>query len=151
MFSFPPPGNLGSIPSFADILKIFQLANCQYTTLAGAGTTDTLSATSMVGGVFVRSGATAAVASTTDTATNIITALGPNAAVGQTFLLFYVNLNTSSGAVTVAGGTGVTTAGTLTIPIAGLRVFVGTVANVTAGSQAVTLQSVFSIGSGVAA
>jgi hypothetical protein len=39
----------------------------------------------------------------------------------------------------------------MTIPVAGLRVFVLTVTNITPGSQAVTIQGAFSLGSGVAA
>jgi hypothetical protein len=118
--------------------------------LVSAGTTDTLTAAQIASGIFVRSGATGAVSVTTDTATNIILGLGPNASVGQTFMLIYANLNTSSGAVTMAGGVGVTTVGTLTIPIAGLRLFVGTITAV-GSTPTVSLVSAFSIGSGVAA
>lgn len=149
-FSLGAVPQQGAVVSASDLLAMAKAMNPVYQALASAGTTDTLSAAQMLSGVYVRSGATAAVTATTDTATNIIAAI-PNATVGQTFLLFYANLNTSSGAVTVAAGTGVTTGGTLTIPIAGLRVFVGTVTNITAGSQTVYLQSAFSVGAGVAA
>lgn len=150
-FSLFRPGNNGNIPNYGDLLAAISAGMPTATSLASAGTTDTLSAQQIASGLFVRSGASSAVASTTDTAANIVAALGSGVFVGQTFLLFYANLNTSTGVVTVAGGTGVTATGTLTIPIAGLRVFLGTVTSITAGSQAVTLQSVFSIGSGVAA
>lgn len=150
-FSLNRPGNTGNMTSFPDLLAAISAGMPTATALASSGTADTLSGAQIASGIYVRSGATAAVTATTDTAANIISALGTGVFVGQTFLLFYVNLNTSSGAVTVAGGTGVTTAGTLTIPVAGLRVFVGTVASTTTGSQAVTLNGVFSIGSGVAA
>ena len=148
-FSFGRPGNQGAIPSYGDLIQMLALNDPSVATLSSAGTTDTLSGYQIAAGIFVRSGATSAVAVTTDTATNILTALGPNVAVGQTFMLFYVNLNTSSGTVTVSAGTGVTATGTLTIPVAGLRVFIGTVTNV--GTPAVTLNGAFSIGSGVAA
>lgn len=149
-FSLGRPGNQAAIPSFGDLTQMFALSDPTLATLASAGVTDTLTAYQMQAGIFVRSGATAAVAVTTDTATNIVTALGPNAGVGQSFMLIYANLNTSSGAVTVSAGTGVTTSGTLTIPVAGLRVFIGTVTAI-GTTPTVTLQSAFSIGSGVAA
>lgn len=148
-FSLGKPGNQAAIPSFGDLLGMFATLNPASATLSSAATTDTLSGYQIVPGFYIRSGATAAVAVTTDTAANILTALGPNVYAGQTFLLFYVNLNTSSGAVTVAGGTGVTATGTLTVPVAGLRVFIGTVTNV--ATPAITLNGAFSIGSGVAA
>lgn len=150
-FSLTRPSASGAIPNYGDLLAAINGAMPSATALASSGTTDTLTGQQIASGLFVRSGATAAVAVTTDTAANIIAALGSGVFVGQTFLLFYANLNTTSGAVTVSGGTGVTTAGTLTIPVAGLRVFLGTVTSVTSGSQAVTLNGVFSIGSGVAA
>jgi hypothetical protein len=149
--SFAGFGNLAVVPSFPDLLAAAKSMQFTTTTFSSAGTTDTITANQIDAGLYVRSGATAAVTATTDTATNIINALGPNATVGQTFVLWYANLNTSSGVVTVAGGTGVTTSGTLTIPVSGLRLFLGTIVTTTPGSQAVSLQSVFSIGSGVAA
>lgn len=148
-FSLGAVGNQGAIPSFGDLLGMAIGLNPDLATLSSAGTTETLTAYQMNAGVFVRSGATAAVAATTDTAANILTALGPNVNLGMTFMLIYANLNTSSGVVTVAGGTGVTATGTLTIPVAGMRLFIGVVTNV--ATPAVTLQSCFSIGSGVAA
>jgi hypothetical protein len=150
-FSLPLIPQQGSFPSMPDLLAAVKQLLGQPASLSSAGTTDTLTAAQMLSPVFVRSGATSAVTSTTDTAANIVAALGANVYVGQTFLFFYVNLNTTSGAVTVAAGSGVTTTGTLTIPVAGLRVFMGTVTNITSGSQAVVLNGVFSIGSGVAA
>jgi hypothetical protein len=148
-FSLGRMGNQASIPSFADLIRVMGGANPSIAKLSGAGTTDTLTAAQMAAGIFVRSGATAAVAVTTDTASNILTALGSGVYAGMTFMLIYVNLNTSSGAVTVSGGTGVTTSGTMTIPVAGLRVFIGTVTNVS--TPAVTLQGAFQLDSGVSA
>lgn len=148
-FSFGALTSQGAIPSYSDLVSMFALANPKVASLSSAGTTDTLGANSMTAGIYVRSGATGATGVTTDTATNLLTALGPNVAVGMTFMLIYVNLNTSSGAVTVTGGTGVTTSGTMTIPVAGLRWFVGTVT--ATATPAITLQSPFSLGSAVAA
>lgn len=138
----------GVIPNYSDVVAVMRAMAPNATSLNSSGTTQTLSAQQILSGWFIHSGATAAVTVTTDTATNIINAM-VNPYVGQTFLLFYANLNTTSGAVTVAAGTGVSTSGTLTIPIAGLRVFQGTVTNVS--TPAVFLQSLFQIGSGVAA
>lgn len=149
-FSLGAVGNQGSIPSYGDLLNMANGLNPDLATLASAATTETLTAYQINSGIVVRSGATAAVAATTDTATNIVTALGPNAYVGMTFMLIYANLNTASGVVTVSAGTGVTTSGTLTIPVAGMRVFIGVVTAIGA-TPTVTLQSAFSIGSGVAA
>ena len=140
----------GAMPNFSDLLLVTKALAPAATSFVSAGTTDVLSAAQIASGLFVRSGVATAVGSTTDTAANIIAAL-PNAYVGQTFALTYINLNTSTGVVTVAGGVGVTAAGTLTIPIAASRVFQGLVTNITAGSQAVFLTSLYSIGSGVAA
>lgn len=148
-FSFGKPGNQGAIPSLSDLLGMIVVANPAIASLSSAGTTDTLTAFQLVEGVFVRSGATAAVTATTDTAANIITTLGPNTYAGQTFMLFYANLNTSSGAVTLAAGTGVTLSGTTSVPIAALRVYIGTVTNIV--TPAVTIQGAFAISSGVTA
>jgi hypothetical protein len=149
-FSLGRPTNQGAIPSYGDLIQMFALGDPQYATVASAGTTDTLTGFQINAGIFVRSGATAAVAVTTDTAANIISAAGSNVAVGQTFMLIYANLNTSSGAVTVSGGTGVTTSGTMTIPIAGLRLFIITVTALGA-TPTCTIQGAFSISANVAA
>jgi hypothetical protein len=71
----------------------------------------TLTAAQMVGGAIEVSGQTAAQTLTTDTAANIIArmqALDANAAIGSTAQMSVVNDNTSSGAVTVTAGSGVT-------------------------------------------
>jgi len=148
-FSHGIPGNQGAIPAFGDVVALFQSGNPAIASLASAGVTDTLTGQQMDAGIYVRSGATAAVTSTTDTATNIINAIGPGVFLGMTFMFMYVNVNTSSGAVTLAAGTGVTLSGTTTVPIAAMRVFVGTVTNVT--TPAVTIQGAFAVGSGVIA
>lgn len=142
-------GNYAAIPSFGDLLSMANSLNVEVASLSSAGVTDTLTAFQINSGIYVRSGATAAVTVTTDTAANILTAIGPNVFAGMSIMLIYVNLNTSSGAVTVGAGTGVTTSGTMTVPIAGLRVFVLTVTNV--ATPAVTIQGAFSISANVAA
>lgn len=138
----------GVIPSLTDLIAVSNALAPAATSLVSAGTTDVLSAQQVLSGLFVRSGVATAVAATTDTAANIVGAM-VNPYVGQTFSLVYVNLNTGTGVVTVAAGAGVTASGTLTIPISGLRVFQGVVTNVT--TPAVSLVSLYSLGSGVAA
>lgn len=138
----------GAIPSYTDLLGVSKALAPAATSLVSAGTTDTLSAQQILSGLFVRSGVATAVAATTDTAANIVASM-VNPYVGQTFALTYVNLNTGTGVVTVAAGAGVTATGTLTIPIAGARVFQGVVTSVS--PAAVVLNSLYSLGSGVAA
>lgn len=139
-FSLNTPGNQGNVPAFADILLAFKQGQPTVATLVSASGTATVTGTQIAAGIFVHSGSAGAVASTTDTAANILTALGTGVSVGQSFLLFYVNLNNTAGIVTVAAGTGVSLTGTLTIPINAVRVFVGTVTSATT----VAMNSAFS-------
>src|SRR5580692_127229 len=78
-------------------------------TTVGAGT---LTAAAIVGGVINRSGPTGAFNDTTDTAQNILAAVGL-ISVGQGFL-FTIN-NTSSYTQTLVAGTGVTLTGNTTL------------------------------------
>ena len=145
-FSLGKPSSYAAIPALSDILANVNIHNPALASLASAGTSEVWSAPQILAGIFVRSGGTTTTA-TTDTATNIVTQLGPTVFVGMPFMAIYVNL--SSGTATVAAGSGVTTSGTLTVPTAGMRVFIGTVTNVT--TPAVTLQSAFAVGAGVTA
>lgn len=140
MLSQQKPSGQGYAPTFGD--ELYQLLTNQavYNTVASAGTTDTLTAQQIMGGIYVRSGGTTST-TTTDTATNIIAAMGPNAFVGQTCLLFYANIN--SGTTTLAAGTGVSLLGTTTALTTACRVYLFTATNVTAGAQAVTVQGCF--------
>lgn len=148
-FTLGKPGNQGAIPSYGDILGMIYMMNPAIAAVTSAATTDTLTAFQIGEGIVVRSGATTAVTATTDTAANIINALGPTTYAGQSFMMIYVNLNTASGAVTVAAGTGVTLSGTTSVPIAAVRFFIGTVTNIV--TPTVTLQGAFAVGSGVTA
>jgi hypothetical protein len=145
-FSHGAPGNQGVIPTYGDVVAVLAAGNPSVATLSSAGTSEVLTGYQIDAGIFVRSGGTTTTA-TTDTATNIITAMGPGVYVGMTSMLLYVNL--SSGTATIAAGSGVTTSGTLTVPTAGLRCFIITVTNVT--TPAVTVQGAFQLGSGVGA
>lgn len=91
----------------------------------------TLVAGNMVGGTEVYiafSGQTTAQSITTDTAVNIINALGGKIPVagGQysaSYFIQMINNNTVSGAITLTGGAGVTISGTATIAISTNRQF----------------------------
>lgn len=150
-FSIGKASSSGLIPALGDLISMATLMAPAASSVVSAGTTDTVSAAQLLSGIVVRSGVATAVTATTDTATNIVAAMGANVFVGQTFLLFYANNNTGTGVVTFVAGAGVTTVGILTVPIAGLRVIQGSVTNITTGSNAVVLNSLFSIGAGVAA
>src|SRR5713101_398767 len=115
--SFGGFGNIGGYVPYADMKQAALSLQFQANSTSSSGTTDTLSASQIVAGIFQRSGATAAVTATTDTAANIIAALGSSATPTQSFILYYTNNNTSSGAVTLAAGTGVTLSGTVVIPV----------------------------------
>lgn len=145
-FSLGRIGNQAAIPSLADLYGTFQSMNPTVASLASAGTSEVLTGIQIDSGIFIRSGGTTTTA-TTDTATNIINALGPGPYIGMTAMLMYVNL--SSGTATIAAGSGVTTSGTMTVPTAGMRVFIFTITNVT--TPAVTIQGAFQLGSGVGA
>jgi hypothetical protein len=90
----------------------------------------------LVGGIIRRFSPGAAFTDCTDTATNIVAAI-PGAVPLQTFPVIIANLG--SGAQTLAGGTGVTIAGTAAIASATARLFLGQVT----GSGAVTLTNCF--------
>ncbi len=140
-FTLSLPGATGSIPNYSDLVTAIKQMSPQTATLSSALTTDTITAAQLIGGTLNRSGATGAVAATTDTAANIILALGSNYFVGMGFVFYYTNANTSAGAVTVAGGTGVTMTGTLVVPIGATEMFIGTVTSAT--TVTINGQSVF--------
>ena len=106
----------------------------------------TLSAAEMVGGWILRTGAaTGAITDTTDTAANLVSAY--NASDTQVKSSFLMGINNTTGQVlTLAAGTGVTLSGTMTINPSNTRVFLGVFTDVTSGSEAVTLTSLFTAG-----
>lgn len=101
----------------------------------------TIQAAQLVGGIIRRFSPAANYTDSTDTATNIVNAI-PGATPLQTFPLLIANLG--SGIMTLAGGTGVTIAGTATIASNATRLFLGQVT----GSAAVTITSCFQWGNG---
>ena len=78
-----------------------------------ATSTATLTVAQITGNILVANPSTSAATYTLPTAAAIDAALG-NAKVGSTFDLFIVNIGTSSGAITLATGTGITDGGNAT-------------------------------------
>lgn len=96
-----------------------------------------LTASWMLGGALNLSGPAAAWAAVTDTAANIVASLA-NPSIYSFIPL--VLINSSAYAVTITGGTGVTTTGnTLTIPANSQRVIIINIASTVLGSEAVVL------------
>lgn len=140
--------NAGLVPALAALQTNAAPAfgNWSLTVVASGLAARTYSGAELVGGIIRRhSVGGTVITDCTDTATNIINAI-PGAKVNQTFALFLANLNSSTG-VTLAGGTGVTIAGTNVIGGLSGRLFLGQVT----GSAAVTLTGCFpwSMGSGL--
>ena len=82
-----------------------------------ATSTATLTAAQILGGMLVANPSTSAATYTLPTASAIDSAL-PNATAGSTFDLNIVNTGTSSGAVTLALGTGITDGGNALVAVA---------------------------------
>lgn len=81
-----------------------------------ATSTATLTAAQVTGGLLVANPSTSAATYTLPTAA-LLEAAVPNAKVDSTFRLDIVNLGTSSGALTIAAGTGITLVGSVTVAI----------------------------------
>lgn len=81
-----------------------------------ATSTATLTAAQVTGGLLVANPSTSAATYTLPTAA-LLEAAVPNAKVDSTFRLDIVNLGTSSGALTIAAGTGITIVGSATVAI----------------------------------
>lgn len=118
-------------------------------TLASVTNTATLTAAQSYNSI-VRGIPTSTATYTTDTAANIISAIGGDCAVGTSFRVVVLNAAATAITITVAGGTGVTVSGVATVVQNASKEFIGYVANVTAGSQAITLYGLGSTGSAVA-
>lgn len=101
---------------------------------------ETISAAEMLGGLFLRDPNGGDRTDTTDTAANIVGAMD-NPQVGDSFELFIRNDADAAETITVAGGTGVTTSGTMTIAQNNGKRFLIVLTNVTAASEAATIYS----------
>ena len=118
-------------------------------TLASVTNSATLTAAQSYNSI-VRGIPTSTATYTTDTAANIISAIGGDCAVGTSFRVVVLNAAATAITITFAGGTGVTVSGVATVVQNASKEFIGYVANVTAGSQAITLYGLGSTGSAVA-
>lgn len=115
------------------IETVAAVANAAGQTVLVALTDDdpTLTAAQMINSIITASGQTAAQDVTTATAAAIIAAL-PNAQVGSSFDMVIRNEHTSSGAITVVAGDGVTLDGTTAVPITKTQIYKGVVTSATA-------------------
>lgn len=98
------------------------------TVVAGTDAATTLTAVQSIGSVVTVTPTTGRTY-TTATAAAIISELGANGRVGQSFELTLVNLASATHAITFAGGTGVTITGNATIAAASSATFVARVAS----------------------
>lgn len=125
--------------------KIAILPGAVYkTTTQNAGVLTAASFTGAQENYIAASGQTAAQAITTDSAANIVASLlaslqtnsagyqpVPANVVGLSFIVVVINNNTTSGAITLTGGTGVTITGTNTLAITTARTFLVTATSTT--------------------
>ena len=118
-------------------------------TLANVTNTATLTAAQSYNSI-VRGIPTSTATYTTETAANIIAAIGGDCGVGTCFRIVVLNAAASAITITVGGGSGVTVSGVATIVQNASKEFIGYVTNVTAGSQAITLYGLGSIAASVA-
>lgn len=118
-------------------------------TLANVTNTATLTAAQSYNSI-VRGIPTSTATYTTESAANIITAVGGDCAVGTCFRIVVINAAATAITVTLGGGSGVTVSGVATVVQNASKEFIGYVTNVTAGSQAITLYGLGSTGSAVA-
>jgi hypothetical protein len=106
-------------------------------TTAGAGT---YTAAQIIGGLILRDPAGDNRTDTTHTAAQILAVI-PNAIVGSAFEFTVRNDADAAETITVAGGSGVTPSGTMTIAQNNTKRFMVVFTNVTAASEAATLYS----------
>jgi len=117
--------------------RLFQTTIVTNITTAGAAT---LSAAQMVGGMITRDPNGDNRTDTTDTAANIVAAIA-DAIVGTSFEFTIKNTADAAETITVAGGTNVTTSGTMTIAQNYTKRFMVVLTNVTGASEAATIYS----------
>ena len=107
-----------------------------------------LSASQMVGGWIIRNGSpTSGITDNFDTAANLASAYNSNdLQIGSSFIIGISNNLGQTLTVSAASSTGVTLQGEGNINASNTRVFLGVFTDVTSGSQAVTITSLFSAG-----
>ena len=102
-----------------------------------AGNVNPILNTSLINAVYQRNCAGTPRTDTTDTAANVVTALGSAGVVGQSFTFVVSNVGNAANALTIAGGTNVTINGNAIVANNTCREFIGVVANTT--TPAITL------------
>jgi len=116
-------------------------------TLAAPTATATLTAAQSYNSI-VRGVPTAAATYTTATAAAVVAAIGGDCAIGTSFRVVVINASAGANTITVAGGSGVTVSGVATVVQNASKEFIGYVAAVESGSEAITL---YGLGSTAAA
>mgnify|MGYP001603505799 FL=1 len=101
----------------------------------------TYTAAMLLGKVILRDPNGLARTDTTATAALIVAAM-PNCQVGTSFSFLVRNTADAAETITVAGGTGVTASGTMTIAQSNSKLFTVVLTNVTGGTEAATLYSI---------
>jgi len=125
-----PPEWKPDLMGFAGLAGLWQNVNAYANSLSaqasGAATTFTVPAAAIAAGIVNRTGsAGSAITDTTDTLANILSAMGnpPTIPLAGQFTKIVRWLNTTGQTITVAGGTGVTTSGTMTVATSAWRDF----------------------------
>jgi len=116
-------------------------------TLAAPTATATLTAAQSYNSI-VRGVPSAAATYTTATAAAVVAAIGGDCAIGTSFRVVVINASAGANTITVAGGSGVTVSGVATVVQNASKEFIGYVAAVESGSEAITL---YGLGSTAAA
>ena len=116
-------------------------------TLAAPTATATLTAAQSYNSI-VRGVPAAAATYTTATAAAVVAAIGGDCAIGTSFRVVVINASAGANTITVAGGSGVTVSGVATVAQNASKEFIGYVAAVESGSEAITL---YGLGSAAAA
>jgi hypothetical protein len=116
-------------------------------TLAAPTATATLTAAQSYNSI-IRGVPAAAATYTTATAAAVVAAIGGDCAIGTSFRVVVINASAGANTITVAGGSGVTVSGVATVVQNASKEFIGYVAAVESGSEAITL---YGLGSTAAA
>ena len=118
-------------------------------TLAAPTATTTLTAAQSYNSI-VRGVPSAAATYTTATAAAVVAAIGGDCAIGTSFRVVVINASAGANTITVAGGSGVTVSGVATVVQNASKEFIGYVAAVESGSEAITLYGLGSIAAAAA-
>lgn len=124
-----PNLSLGSLSEAINLALNAIVAAIARTYVELTSSSPTLTAAQFVNVILNLSGQTAAQTPTTPTATAILAQI-PNVQVGSAFEFVLQNANTSSGAVTLTAGTGVTIVSGAAVPITKTQIYRGIVTDI---------------------